>query len=249
MAKVKSLVEIQGTIGELTFFKSKDGNLVRTKGGVSRERIMNDPSFIRTRENGTEFANSATSGKMLRVGANSLIAKAKDSTLVARLTQIMSQVKNQDATSPRGERNVAVGIETAAGKQLLIGFNLNERSQLSTVLRAPYVLDTVTGEVTIADLVPQTELAYPPHATHVSLSCGFLNLDFATGVYEMVISPALNLAINMTSTAVTLTPSDVPAGSGTQFYFLLVEYFQMVNAVEYPLNNGAFNALGIIGVV
>jgi hypothetical protein len=210
---------------------------------------MNDPSFVRTRENGTEFANSATSGKMFRIGANSLIAKAKDGSLVGRLTQVMSQVKNQDLTSARGERNVAVGIETVAGKLLLAGFNLNERSHLSTVLRAAYGLDTVTGAVTIANLVPETGLAYPQHATHVSLSCGFLNLDFATGIYEMVISPARNLPINMTSTNVTLTPSDVPAGTGTQFYLLLVEYFQMVNGVEYPLNNGAFNALGIIGVV
>ena len=249
MAQSKGLVQIQGTLGGLTFYKSKGSYLVRTKGGVSKERIMNDPSFVRTRENGSEFGNSARSGKLFRVSANSLISKAKDGTLTGRVTQVMSKIKNLDLTSARGERTVALGIATAEGKQLLVGFNLNSRAHLSTVLRTAYALDPATGEVTIANLIPQTELAFPQHATHVSLSCGFLNLEFESGVYEMVLSHSLNLPIDMTSTNVVLTPSSVPAGVGIQFYFLLIEYFQMVNSNEYPLNNGAFNALGIIGVV
>jgi hypothetical protein len=71
MAKNKSLFKIEGTLDNVTFYKSADGYFVRTKGGVSKNRIMNDPAFVRTRENGSEFGRSASSGKLLRDSVSS----------------------------------------------------------------------------------------------------------------------------------------------------------------------------------
>ena len=45
MARQKSIIKLDGTIGGITFYKSKDGYLAREKGGVSAERIKNDPTF------------------------------------------------------------------------------------------------------------------------------------------------------------------------------------------------------------
>ena len=63
MAKYKSLFSVEGSLGEVNFYKSEDGYHMRTKGGVSKSRISKDPAFARTRENNEEFGNSATSGK------------------------------------------------------------------------------------------------------------------------------------------------------------------------------------------
>ena len=52
MAQQKGIIKLDGTIGGITFYKSKDGYLAREKGGVSADRIANDPNFQRTRENG-----------------------------------------------------------------------------------------------------------------------------------------------------------------------------------------------------
>ena len=65
MARQNGILKITGKLDDLSFYKSKDGFLVRTKGGVSKDRINNDPAFVRTRENGTEFAESAYAGKLL----------------------------------------------------------------------------------------------------------------------------------------------------------------------------------------
>ncbi len=35
MAKLKGILKIEGTLDELTFYKTQDGHLVKTKGGVS----------------------------------------------------------------------------------------------------------------------------------------------------------------------------------------------------------------------
>ena len=68
MARQSSLIKIEGTIDNLTFYKSADGHFVRSKGGVSKNRIMNDPAFVRTRENGAEFSSIVGSGKNFENG-------------------------------------------------------------------------------------------------------------------------------------------------------------------------------------
>src|SRR5690606_35877511 len=122
MATYKSLFKVQGTLDDVNFYKSEDGYLIRTKGGIDAERIKSDPNFERTRENNAEFGSSATSGKRLRRAILDMVSNAKDSRLSSRLTQVMTRVKNQDATSPRGKRHVAVGIQTPLGKGFLKGF-------------------------------------------------------------------------------------------------------------------------------
>lgn len=249
MAKSKSLLNIEGTLGELTFYKDEDGYKVRTKGGVSKKRIEKDPAFVRTRENMNEFAQNATSGKQLRLAAVDLMADAKDKRVTSRLTKVMSQVKNQDTTSLRGQRKVSIGLSTPAGRAALKGFEFNGRSTLSSVLLSDYNLDLVTGEVSITDFIPAQRLNPPQGATHVSLSTGFLNLDFETGDKALELSNEVNLSINLTATTVTLIPAAAPAGTGNQLYFLKIAFFQEMNAVQYPLNNGAFNALQLIDVL
>ncbi|WP_339895393.1 hypothetical protein [uncultured Algibacter sp.] len=42
MAKLKGIIKLEGTLDNLTFYKGQEGYLVKTKGGVSKERIQND---------------------------------------------------------------------------------------------------------------------------------------------------------------------------------------------------------------
>jgi hypothetical protein len=249
MAKYSSLFKVEGTLGEVNFYKSEDGYHMRTKGGVSKGRIAKDPAFARTRENNQEFANSATSGKMLRQAIIDLLADAKDSKLASRLTKQMSIVKNADLTSPRGRRNVAVGILTPEGKTALKAFDFNRHAILSAVLLNDFNLDEATGEISMTGLVPANRLNYPEGATHVSFTAGFLNLDFNTKIKDLQLSNIVNLPINGTASTVTLTPVGIPVGIGQQFYFLKVAFFQEINGVQYPLKNGAFNALKLLEIL
>jgi hypothetical protein len=248
MAKLKGIIKLEGTLDNLTFYKGKEGYLVKTKGGVSKERIKNDPAFERTRENGSEFGRSASSGKLLRTSVRNLMIRAKDNRVSSRVTQKMTQIKNFDTTSIRGQRNVATGLTTTEGKALLKGLNFNNRALLSSVLFAPFNIDTATGEITISNLTPTNDIAYPNGATHVSLSSAFLKLDFDTNDNAIEYSPIINLPINSTSATQTLTPAGVPTGTGNDIFVLLVEFFQDINGVQYPLKNGAFNVLNIVEV-
>ena len=62
MARQTGIIKLEGTIGDISFYKTRDGHLARTKGGVGGERIQNDPAFQRTRENGQEFGRAGAAG-------------------------------------------------------------------------------------------------------------------------------------------------------------------------------------------
>ena len=249
MAKYKSLFNVEGTLGEVTFYKNKDGYYIRSKGGVSKNRILKDPAFARTRENLSEFGNTATSGKQLRRAISSLLNDAKDSKVTSRLTKVLSMVKNEDGVSVRGQRMVVKGLATATGKAWLKGFNFNKNAVLDSVLQAQFSLDTTTGVVVITDLVTSQQLAVPDGTTHVSFSSAFLNLDFTNDAKDLQVSPSVTLPISVTAVTVTLTPPAPATGTGLDFYFLKAAFFQEINGVQYPLNNGTFNALKLLEIV
>lgn len=249
MAKVSGIVKIEGTIEDLTFYKKDGANYVRRKGGVPKERISNDPNFVRTRENNNEFTHNTASGKLLRTAMGSLVFKAKDSKLSSRLMQTMSRIKNMDTVSARGKRQVSIGLLSPEGKQLLKGFDFNIHAPLQGVLFAPYDLDTNTGVVTMTEVKPAEQLVFPQGATHVSFQNAILALDFETGASELAYSNTVTLPLNLTPAPITLTPTSVPTGTGVQLFLLLVSFYQEVNGQPYPLKNEEYNVLHVLEVV
>ncbi len=249
MAKQTGFLKISGTLDNVTFYRTKDGSLVKMKSSLSKARIAKDPKFARTRENGAEFGNSAKAGKLFRVNLRPLSLNASDSRIVPRVTQLMSQIKNMDSTSIRGERNVGVGISTSGGKGLLKGFEFNLNSALGSVLFKPYQLNTSTGVISIDNLIPSSDITFPSGATHISLSGGYANLNFTSNLVDFKITNIENLAYTSAASTITLTPTAIPIGTGTKIFLLKIEFFQEVNGVQYPLKNGTFNALRVIEVV
>jgi|694.fasta_scaffold01664_11 hypothetical protein len=249
MPRVNGVVSFQGTYEDMTFYKKEGKNYVRKKSGVSKERIANDPNYVRTRENMNEFSLNISSGKMLRLSLGSLVFKAKDARLSNRLMQTMSRIKNLDSTSARGERSVSNGIATAEGKQYLIGFDFNSNAPLDSVLFANYTLDTATGEIAIASIIPADQLRFPEGATNVVFQCGVLNIDFATGLTDLVLSPPNNMLLNMTQSSISMIPASMPTGAGVTVYLFIVTFFQEINGVQYSLKNEEYNVLHIVDVI
>ncbi|KQC34124.1 hypothetical protein AAU57_12860 [Nonlabens sp. YIK11] len=250
MAKNTSLLKIEGTLGELTFYKSQDGFLVKTKSGVSKQRIDNDPAFSRTRENGKEFGEIARSGKVLRTAIRPLLLEAKDTKVTSRLVKVMGAVKNSDATSQRGERTVFNGLATDLGKSYLKGFDFNNKAVLGSILYSAMEVDSSTGVITLNQLRPKLEIAAPSGSTHVTLLSASANVDFLTEDFSLSLSNTETIAVHdVNPVDVVLTPQAVPSGSGTSMLFFLMSFSQEVNGSLYDLRNGAYNVLNLIEVL
>jgi len=173
---------------------------------------------------------------------------ASDNRVTARLTKIMTDVKNLDATSVRGKRAVGVAIALAPAKALLKGFNFNKGAILGSILFKPFTVAPATGVITINGLVPINDIAFPAGATHISIKSAWAKVDFTNNVSDVKYTNVVNLPINAVSTNVILTPTAAAVGAGTNLFLLQIEFFQMVNTVQYSLKNGAFNALSIVEV-
>lgn len=246
MARQKGIIKLKGKLGDLSFYRTKDGYLAREKGGIDGDRIKNDPAFIRTRENGQEFGNAATSGKLLRDAIRVMMQNASDNRVTARLTRLMTVIKNMDTMSTRGNRTVGSGIADPAALALLKGFNFNNRAILGSILYKPYTVDVSTGEIEMVDFAPINDINAPAGATHVSLTGAWAKVDFSLGVSSIEVSPTMNFALDATMSTVNLVPAVAPTSSGNDFFLLLVEFYQEVNGQQYSLKNGAFNALNIV---
>jgi hypothetical protein len=249
MARQSGLIKLKGTLDNVNFYKSKDGNLARMKTSVDAKRVATDPAFERTRENGREFGSSAGSGKLLRDAVRPLAMNASDNRVVARMTKLMTAIKNLDAINDRGNRVVSQGIQGPDGKALLKGFDFNKTALLGSILYKTFTLDTSNGEIVITDLIPQLDIAYPQGATHVEFSCGFVGLDFNTNEKDLQLSTPVSFAIDQSLTTVTLTPNAIPAIGTTKIFLLKVEFMQKLNGNLYSLKNGAYNALQIVEVI
>lgn len=248
MARQRGIIKLSGTIGDISFYKSQDGYLAREKGGIEGDRIKNDPAFARTRENGQEFGMAAKSGKLIRDAFRPMMMRASDGRVVARLTKLMSDIRKLDTTSARGERTVAVAIANQAAKNLLKGFNFNNRSILNSILYRPFTVDTQTGVIVVTDLVPANHIAAPSGATNVALTAAWGKVNFQDDEFNVELSNTVNLPIDGNSTTVTLTPAQAPTGTGTDAFLLMVEFFQEVNGNQYSLNDGLYNALSVVDV-
>jgi hypothetical protein len=248
MAKQMGIIKLQGTIGDITFYKSQDGYLAREKGGIDGDRIATDPAFERTRENGAEFGRAGKAAKLLRNSIQGLLQNVSDSRLASRLTTEMVKVVKADATSTRGMRNVIDGEV-----ELLQGFEFNINGKLTTALYAPYdvVINRATGQftVTVPPFIPAHMIAAPVGATHFRINSGASEVDFENGKFTVDTKQTTILPLdNMPTAAINLESALTPASVHPLFQVLGIEFLQQVNGEFYPLKNGAFNALALVQV-
>jgi hypothetical protein len=248
MAQQKGIIKLDGTIGGITFYKSQDGYLAREKGGVSADRIANDPNFQRTRENGAEFGRAGKAGKILRTSLRALLQNASDSRMVSRLTKQMVKVIQMDAVNPRGERNVIDGEA-----ELLLGFEFNINGKLGTTLYAPYTsnIDRPTGVLTvdIPSYIPSNMIAAPGGTTHYKIISAGVDVDFENETYVVDSNASAILPLDAVATAMLTLANTVTAASTHPLFVALgIEFYQEVNGTMYPLKNGSYNALSLVNV-
>jgi hypothetical protein len=249
MPKQHGNVPMQGTIGNMTYYVSKDGFLVRGKGTMNGDRIANDKAFERTRENMSEFGRAGKAGKVLRNSLVSLLQNASDRRMIGRLTKEFVKVIKEDAVNNRGLRNVIDG-ET----ELLTGFEFNEGGKLGTTLKQPFStsLNRITGElgISIPSFIPTEAISAPSGTTHFKLVSAGVDIDFEKETFVANLNASAAILLDAAATAPINLVNTVTANSTHPLFLVLgIQFFQGVkNGTMVPLKSGAFNALTIVGV-
>ncbi|MBL1408808.1 hypothetical protein [Sphingobacterium faecale] len=249
MARQSSIIKLKGTIGDITFYKSKDGYLARQKGGIDKERFLNDPKFQRTRENAQEFGRAGKASKILCTAIRPVLNKTQDSRMISRLVKKMMTVIKADAVSDRGQRNVLDGELI-----LLQSFDFNGNAGLSATVYAPFTatIDRASGvlDVNVAAFTPESQIVAPGGTTHFRLISAGVEVDFENETFKLAQSASSEIAYGNTLSAAIPLSNDLGVTDSTKPLFLVfgIEFLQQVNGSFYSLNNGAFNALNLVAV-
>lgn len=168
MAKYKSIIRLQGKLGELVFkYKNGKGH-VGMDSSIDRNRIENDPAFERTRENGREFGGSSKAAKSLRDALSKVFKSFSDKRANNRLFSIMKRMLN-NGPGVRGQRL----LDLTAQGHLLKGFELNETDAFGSKFQAMYSTavnaDRNELTITIQDFHTVDDVSAPSYATHIRL--------------------------------------------------------------------------------
>lgn len=257
MARNNSFIRLEGTLDGLTFYRQNGTSYVKTKNQVSRNRIMNDPAYKRTRENMQEFGGATRCGKAFRESFAGIARLVSDTYVSGRVTGKMRSIVNNGA-GVRGERNVNVVDNT----ETFVGFNFNNGKPFDSLFNAPSVAPEISAtrdKVTwsVADFNTDTYVRKPEGATHfkLALAAGYVsNYEWVpelhsyepvepkpNGVGNVVYSAAIALGGMVGSaTDLTIDLSDyVPILVTTALFAgTAIVFYQMVNGELYELAQG-----------
>jgi hypothetical protein len=234
MARQTGNMRLEGTFGELTFYKMKSNYYVRSKRNVSKTRFQKSREFARVRENGNEFAAAVKSGKLLRDCVKCFYRDAGNHDSSTRVLQLMLKVKTGDIESARGKRNAGTAFASGGASSMLKHFEFNSQKPVASLLMKSFHAGA-DGTIVIHDFVPARDLAASAGSTHVALKGALARIDFTSSEHSICYTNTVSLRIDDEASEIVLVPESIPTGTGILFSLLQVEFFQEVSGVLYNL--------------
>ena len=251
MARVKSFLRLQGSMGETTFVKQGakiGGYRSQDKKVTSPDKFKNDPKMARVRENAGDFKTAARGAKLIRNSISSLVKDAKDSNLTSRMLKTLMAIVKSDAISPAGQGNLVDG-----NLSLLNGFHFNEATKLSVVMSAliTHNINRVTGLLTINIPVftPSEDMKTPRGAARYQFVSAGIEMDFANGTSKADIQKSAQFLNNtLPTTALTLTHTVTANSTLPLFLVFGIRFLKQVNNSIVPLLSSDSSLLVILDV-
>ena len=167
MAIQTGAIKYRGSFKSIrNYMNLHDGNTYAgEKGGANRDLIMNNPAFVRTRENMVEFGGCGVAVKALRLGFLNLLPEQSDKHLTARLMKMVKEVNRHDIEGTKGKRGIFFSdSHTIIGKMVL-----NKLQHVAESLRNAFVFTHPVGKIdatlNVTDLLIKPILV-PKGATH-----------------------------------------------------------------------------------
>ena len=105
MGELKGAIDFKGKVGQIVAYRRNGKTVIATKGGASKEKVMNSESMKNTRQNAMEFKNAIMVGTNIRQGLN--LRTCADLMIHSRLQGFLyKNVVRADSVHDRGERVV-----------------------------------------------------------------------------------------------------------------------------------------------
>lgn len=251
MARVKSFLRLQGSMGETTFVKQGaniGGYRSQDKKVTSPDKFKSDPKMARVRENASDFKTAASGGKLIRNSISSLVKDAKDSTLTSRMLKQLMAVVKSDIVSTAGNGNLVDGDLT-----MLTDFPFNVNTKLEGIFGGliTHNINRVTGQLTINIPVftPSLDLTAPSGTSKYQFVSAGVEIDFAAGTSKPDIQKSAQFVYNeLPTTALTLTHTVTPNSTLPLLLVFGIKFLKLSNSSVVPLLGSDSSLLVILAV-
>ncbi len=132
MAKVKGAIQMTGSVKGVSFYtrRGSDEVIMRTKGGISKDKINKLPQFEGLRLQQKEWSGCTKFASGVRMAFGGLNRLA-DYNLSSVLNGLANKMQKANTTHEKGQRPVCL----SPFKQALDGFNFNRNYPFNSVLR------------------------------------------------------------------------------------------------------------------
>jgi hypothetical protein len=168
MPKQNSIFKTKGTIDDVTFYKSREGEyLMKKKSGITKERIATDPRFESVRQLNKEFRCAAIAAGFIK-GASSNFKEMCDTRAFSRILKVCREIISQSDLE-RGTRE----FDPVTNKQFLRNLNFNRTVSFDAVFPATFQAEVNAGRngvtITVPVFNPAQAIHAPINATHFKL--------------------------------------------------------------------------------
>ena len=152
MAIVKGPIQLEGNVGNLSFYKRRDSDkiIVRSKGGASKEKIKKSAAFKGFRLQQNEWRGCTAFASKLRYAFGGL-HRVADYNLTPVLNAFAKNVQKTDTENPDGKREISLSNY----RHTLSDFNFNRNYPFNTVLRV-----SVYAEIDRENLTAKVHIPY-----------------------------------------------------------------------------------------
>jgi hypothetical protein len=242
MARLKGPIQFIGSIGNLRSYYDRrvKGYIVATKGGASKELILNNPAFARTRENMNEFKACGMWASLFRKALLS-ISHLHGGYYFSDIVSIAKRLQNRDTVNTKGYRS----IESSKTPILLslIKFNSNHPFERVCLCRMEVALseDKKTVTLKIPELHPYSNIDWPTGYESFRFSLVALQLaDMVWNEAEKEYEPTVRDLELLTATTI----------SEWRSWNTTIQYFEMETSFAAPaLQHPGTMVVVAVGVV
>lgn len=195
MAKAFGPIQLTGTLSDLNFYITPDGNIVRERGktGNTKKSFRENPIFTPVKQHAKDFGRCAKKGVVFRRLVKLFYDCAKDGSIAGRSNQLLHAIIKEDLEQERGQRQLHIGLQSPAALSFLIGFEGNKGRPLAKVLKKKVAFNWTNREINLKTIHPLRHLDWPENATEVHLQIAISNWNCEADTFETSYSNAIVL--------------------------------------------------------
>lgn len=249
MAKVIAPFIISGTLDDLNFMDTTEGNLVREKREdyMTSAEFMANPIYDPIRAHGKEMGYCALKSRMFRQLAVQLYTKSKEMSFAGRANQILFEIIEEDAVHPKGHRTLEQGMQSPFLNEIILSFEGNKHRPLSKVLLLPFVVNTEERIISLANFNAKEHLEWPAEATHVHLAMATASWDYVNDAFDTCYSEEIIVERDSQTQSLSLSTAK-PKEHRISLTYLYIGFAKKVRR-KYKLLHRRENTVSIIGFV